>query len=110
MTLGRKRKSSDVITVRTVETRDTILAVCKERGDDWANVVQARLLHVHNLHAADAVYHRVCSTNFRTMKQIPASDAPEDCSSKKIKVGRPLEKQRTDAFLEVARYLEENDD
>ena len=81
VTLGRKRKSSDVITVRTVETRDTILAVCKERGDDWANVVQARLLHVHNLHAADAVYHRVCSTNFRTMKQIPASDVPEDCSS-----------------------------
>ena len=44
------------------------------------------------------------------MKQIPANHVPEDCLSKKAKVGRPLEKVRADAFLEVARYLEENDD
>ena len=31
-TFGRKRKVSDVVPVRTVETRDTILAVCQERG------------------------------------------------------------------------------
>jgi len=38
-TTGRKRKSTEVVTVRTVEIRETILAVCRERGDDWANVV-----------------------------------------------------------------------
>ena len=86
------------------------MAVCQERGDDWANAVQARILHVHDLHAADAVYHRVCSANSRTMKQIPAIHEQEDSSLKKVKVGRPPEKQRTDAFLEVARFLEENDD
>ena len=69
--LERKRKGIQVIPVRTVETKDTTLAICHERGDDWANAVQARILHVHNLDAADAVYHRVCSVNFRTMKQIP---------------------------------------
>ena len=79
----RKRKVSDVVPVRTVETRDTVLAVCQERGDDWANAVQVRILHVHDLHAADAVYHRVCSANFRTMKQIPAIHEHEDSSSKK---------------------------
>ena len=60
---------------------------CVKKGDDWANAVQARILHVHDLHAADIVYHRVCSANFCTMKQIPAIHEHEDSSSKKIKVG-----------------------
>ena len=77
---------SDVVPVRTVESRDTVLAVCQERGDYWANA------------------------NFRTMKQIPAIHEHEDSSSKKIKVGRPPEKQSTDTFLEVATFLKENDD
>ena len=63
--------------------QETVLAVCQERGDDWANAVQARIFNVHDLHAADAVYHRVCSANFRTMKQIPAIHEHEDSSSKK---------------------------
>ena len=79
-TFGRKRKVSDVVPVMTVETRDTILAVCQERGDDWENT---RILQVHDLHAADAVYHRVCSANFRTMKQIPAIHEHEDSSETK---------------------------
>ena len=42
-----------------VEIRETILAVCCERRNDCANAVQARILHVHDLHAVDAVYHSV---------------------------------------------------
>ena len=86
------------------------LAICHERGDDWANAVQARILYVHNLHAVDAVYHRVCSVNFRTMKQVPVIHDHNGNTSKKLKVGRPPEKQQVDAFLEVARFLKENDD
>ena len=85
---GRKRKGTQVIAVRTVETKDTILAICHERGDDWAKAVQARILHVHDLHAADAVYHRVCSVNFRTMKQVPVIHDYESNTSKKLKLGR----------------------
>ena len=107
---GRKRKGTQVIAVRTVETKDTILAICHERGDDWAKAVQARILHVHDLHAADAVYHRVCSVNFRTMKQVPVIHDYESNTSKKLKLGRPPEKQQADAFIEVAQFLEENDD
>lgn len=94
--LGRKRKVSDVVPFRTVETRDTILAVCRERGDSWADAVQARILHVHDLHAADAIYHRACSTNFRTKKQIPAvyEFEHQDSCTKKLKLGRPPEKER----------------
>ena len=54
-TLGRKRRSSNVFPVQTVQLRDTILAMCLKRGDTWADAVQARLLHIHDLHAADAV-------------------------------------------------------
>jgi len=47
--LGRKRKSSgnDVFQVKTIEMKDKILAICRDRGDAWADTVQSRLLHVH---------------------------------------------------------------
>ena len=89
--------------------RDTILAVCHERGDA-SETGQARLLNVHYFHAVDAVYHKVCSINFRTKKQIPAVHKHEGNTSKRAKVGRPQYEERRDAFLEVARFLEENDD
>ena len=111
--MGDKRKgyaaNAIVKTAKTIEVRDTILAVCHERGDAWADAVQARILHVHDLHAADAVYHQVCSVNFRTKKQVPAC-AIHESSSKRAKLGRPRDRERTQAFLEVASFLEENDD
>ena len=46
---------------------------CKIRGadDEWAKSVQGRINAVIDLHAADAVYHRQCSVNFRTLRDIP---------------------------------------
>ncbi len=107
--LGRKRKSSgnDVFQVKTIEMKDKILAICRDRGDAWEDTVQSRLLHVHDLHAADAVYHKVCHGNFRTRKQVPAV---HDISSKRQKSGRPQDEERMGAFLEVASFLAENDD
>ena len=52
----------------------------------------------------------VCSVNFRTKKHIPAVHYHHLRISKKAKLGRPQHKERTDAFLEVASFLEENDD
>lgn len=110
--VGTKRKSSDmpVFPVRTVEFKDTVLISCDERGDAWAATVKARVLHVHDLHAADAVYHQVCSINFRTKKQMPADHQTSETGAKKPKLGRPQEKERLKAFLEVVNFLEENDD
>jgi len=68
----KKKKSQDAFRVTTLETKDSVLKVCEERGDSWAEVVKARLLHVHDLPAADAIYHQPCSVNFRTKKQIPS--------------------------------------
>ena len=50
---------------------DTLLSQCSTRRDEWADRVQARLLAVHHLHTADAIYHQQCSINFRTGKPLP---------------------------------------
>ena len=57
---GRKRKY-DFVQVKTIGLKDTILETCYERADSWSDTVKARILHVHDLHAADAVYHQTCS-------------------------------------------------
>ena len=66
--LGRKRKKYDV---QTIGLKDTLLTTCYERADSLSDTVKARILHVHDLHAADAVYHQTCSVNFRPGKQMP---------------------------------------
>ena len=110
--IGTKRKSSEwtVFPVRTIEFKETLLKSCNDRADDWAGVVKDRVLQVHDLHAADAVYHQVCSVNFRTNKQIPTYHHSSEAEVKKPKLGRPQDEERINAFLEAANYLEENDD
>lgn len=71
----------------------TVLKSCEERGDNWAATVKACLLHVHDLHAADAVYHQVCSVKFRTKKRIPGDHPTSLTTSKKIKLGQPQDKE-----------------
>ena len=106
---GRKRKH-DVLQVKTLGIKETILKVCQERADSWSDAVKVRILHVHDLHAADAVYHQTCSVNFRTKKQMPIAQFAADDFFKKPRLGRPPDDKRAKAFFEVASYLEDNDD
>ena len=80
---GKKRKGLDVITVRTIELKDTVLTVCQERNDSWAHSVLARISNAHDLHAADAIYHKACDINFRTMRQMPTAFRKEELNTKK---------------------------
>ncbi len=96
--------------VWTIELKDTVLTMCQERNDSWAHSVLARISSAHDLHAADAIYHKACDINFRTMRQIPTGFRKEKLCTKKVKLGRPEELDRAEAFLEVAKFLEENDD
>jgi len=106
ITFGKKRKSYDVLPVKSVKVNDTVLGIFLDRSDFWADAVQSRILSVHDLH----VYHKVCDVNFRTKKQIPAAHEHGMNTSKRAMVGCPKGKDRTEAFLEVTSYLEENDD
>ena len=96
--------------VTTLETKHTVLQTCFERKDEWAEVIRARILHVHDFSAADAIYHQMYSVNLRTKKQIPMQFASEQPGVKKRKIGRPQDEEKNDAFLKVARFLRENDD
>ena len=112
---GKKRSYDDTAVlhfpVRTGDFKATVETVCKMRNDTWAQQVQGRIEYAQDLYASDAVYHQVCSINFRTGKQIPVQyqfGGGGDCKSE-LK-GRPVDSMRESAFLKVAAYLEENDD
>ena len=74
----------------------------------------ARIEYSQDLHASDTVYHRKCSTNFRTFNQIPATymyrDVKEEDNVNPSKCGRPSDTGRERAFLQIAQYLEDNDE
>ncbi|CAH3187344.1 unnamed protein product [Porites lobata] len=104
---GNKR-GHDVFPVRTLDFQTALNRICEERRDGWAEKVHGRISFSQDLIAAGAIYHQVCSTNFRTGKQVPPSHQTN--GSKRQKTGRPTDKSRQEAFLEVAKYLKENDD
>ena len=95
---------------QTLDIQDSVTGACEVRNDDWAATVRVRIRSVHDLPAADAIYHHKCSTNFRTNMQMPKYAIAEQPDSKKRKLGRPANKEASDAFMKVVRYLEENDD
>ena len=87
--------------------------ICKERNDEWSEIVLGRVEYAQDLHAADAVYHQACSVNFRTGKQVPlqhCSDDGSDKDTKRPRQGRPVDTGKATAFLKVVKFLEENDE
>lgn len=79
-----------------------------------------RIMSVHDLPAADAIYHQVCSVNFRTGKCIPHTFLEETPTKQQKYLGRPKRKQSSSgrptnddqylAFLKVAEFFREDDD
>ena len=78
----------DVSHCRTIGLRETILAKCGERQDPWSNQIKHRVQNVHDLHAADAIYHRQCHRNFMSNLNLPSRYEPEEQLSKRPKVER----------------------
>ncbi len=83
------KHNKDIYHVTTKCLQESLLQQCYTRKDTWAERVQARILHVHDLPAADAIYHQVCSTSFRLGKSVPQRYVTDDVSEKKSKIGRP---------------------
>lgn len=115
-----RKQQGDVHSITLTESKDSLLQKCSTRNDAWADTVRARLLIVCDLPAADAVYHQVCSSNFRTGKPIPLNFVHNETVQKKQKLGRrykspheggrPALDDRCQAFIKVTEFLEENDD
>ena len=55
-----------LLPVRTMDFQRKVIESCVKRNDAWSETVKARVEFVQDLHAADAVYHNICSINFRT--------------------------------------------
>lgn len=106
--LGQKcnKRGFDTYPVRTKDFDASIKFVCKKRDDQWSEEVMARIMSAPaDLHASDAIYHQVCSVNFRTGRNSPNIDQTEG-----KKVGRPESDVQSEAFLKVVEHLTNNDD
>ena len=84
----------------TFDCQQKILDICAERNGEWTEIVKFRIGNVHDLHAADALYHQqCCSVNFRT---------------KRMKLqrgkGRPTHTESEAAFLKTMTHIIEHED
>ena len=105
-----KKRGFVVIPVETQEFQNSIAQICKARNDEWSITVLGRIEYCLDLCAADAVYHKACSVNFRTGKQIPhkyvGNSTPD--KTKRLRKGRPEDAAKNTAFFKVAYFVEEN--
>ena len=98
----------------TLEFQNNIIAHCQQRQDEWATNVQSRIASIHDLPAAEAIYHHVCVKHFRKGNDIPSEYQPNgpmgDLPKKSKLAGRPKCTSKMVAFSFATQYLEENDD
>ena len=112
--LTTERKNRDFFQVRTYDFQKSIIHACDERGDDdsWADNVRHRIIHAIDLPAADALYHQVCSVNFRYKNlSIPLRYQTVDGIEHSLsKPGRRSNISREEAFFKVVDDLRQDDD
>ena len=78
--------------------------------DDWATEVSGRFGLINDLRAEDAIYHKRCNSNFRTLKGKPTSKPFGIKNPTHPERGRPSNATQEAVFNEVVKYLQENDD
>jgi predicted nucleic acid-binding Zn ribbon protein len=96
--LDTKHDSEDVYPVRTFNFQRTILSACDARGDEWAETVRDRINFARDLPAADAIYHKQCSSNFHIHRRIPSKYCDSE-NSEPPRKGRKIDASREEAFL-----------
>ena len=78
----------------TLPLRERLIDRCKERNDEWGNVVLGKLQSCNDLVAEEAVYHSSCMTNFRLYVQTENAR------------GRPTDTTMLDVFYRTCEWLE----
>ena len=82
--------------------------ICGEK-DGWAMEVKGKMAYVGDLPAADAIYHKQCSNNFKNGKSLPRKFNTSNVQ-KDISLGRPKDVKRYKGFQLVMNDFYENDD
>ena len=54
-----------------MDFQNSIKQICASQNDSWSETVLGQIECVNDFHAADAVYHSICTNNYRTGLQIP---------------------------------------
>ena len=104
---GRKR-GFELVPVLTTVLHESLSDACETRGDDWTQLVKARLQYGQDIRARDAVYHKQCYVNFKTERaKIPKRFSDSSDSSTQ---GRPANAVTQDAFLPICDFVRENDE
>jgi len=85
---GEQSKKVGVFKVTTIEMKDTILVICSESGDAWSDANQGRIMHIHDLLAADAMF------------------VTEEPAHNKKALGRQQDEEKMDTFLREAKFLQ----
>ena len=99
-----------ICSVRTFNFQRTILSACDARADEWADTVRSRINFARDLPAADAIYHKQCSSNFQTHRQIP-SKYHDSADNEPPRKGRKVDDSREEAFLlAIGDLVSGNDD
>ena len=107
---SKHQKGHQLIPVRTLEFQESIVEHCKNMNNRWSEKVMARISSVHDLPAADAVYHQICSSNFRTGRSIPTIFSSDEDEQPVSKRGRSKDPFQEEAFLRVMTDLQQNDE
>lgn len=101
----------DVFRISTWNCQNAILRSCVERGDKWADDVKSRVEFARDLPAADSIYHKVCSGNFRTGRRLPAKYDLDYKANVESRSGRKVDASREEAFqIVVAQFIEEEEE
>ena len=106
---SKHQKGHRLIPVRTLEFQESIVQQCKILNNKWSEKVMSRICGVHDLPAADAMYHQICSSNFRTGKSIPLVFMSNEDEQPPSKRGRSKDSFQEEAFLKVMEDLSMND-
>ena len=109
-----KKLESKLVRVRSFKYQKKILECCDKFPSEWSDAIKGRILFVHDLPAAAAVYHKICDVNFRTGRHIPGifnNDEQNDVKCNELSyTGRPKDQIKSDAFNGVTKFLEEHED
>ena len=104
-----QNKAASCVESRFPEIEKKIL-VCNRGYDDWVLTVYGRIESVNEMHAADAIYHHVCYSNFNTGKQVPSKynklNKPSESGGKR---GRPKDTLLDHAYAKVRSFLTEEE-
>ena len=105
---SRQNGYKQAFKVRTRDFQGEIYKKCKERNNDWGQVVLTRIEYLRGLLASGTLYHQSCSVKCRKGRGVLDDNLSEPIVKKRR--GRHLNSEKEPAFPKVLQYLEANDE